>query len=138
MHATKNFYSHAPGFSGLLGCRSSELGLAGDFASSCGSDWNESLLQLGSVLFHCIHSEIQAKRAVAIWASSCGDAQEGKPICISTFQAFAYGMCANTPLVKTSHITKFQHQRAGKYHKVVAKMWMYNTYIEKKNTYIGK
>lgn len=70
--------------------------------------------RLDSILFHCIHSRIQAEKAAATGASSFGDAQEGKPIYISTFKAFPYGITANTPLVKTVHMTKFQHQRAGR------------------------
>lgn len=61
--------------------------------------------------------------AAATWASSCGDTQEGKPIYISTFQAFAYSMSANTPLVKTSHLAKSQHQRARKYSSPTMRLW---------------
>lgn len=41
--------------------------------------------------------------------------KRARPSNMSTFQASAYGMSANTPLVKKSHMTKSQHQRAGKY-----------------------
>lgn len=71
----------------------------------------------------CVHSGIQAERAAATWASSShGDAQEGKSIYISTFQASADDMSANIPLVKASPITKSPSQRARKYSSLTVRL----------------
>lgn len=72
----------------------------------------------------CVHSGIQAERAAPTWAnSSRGGVQESKPIYISIYQAFAYDMSANIPLIKASHMTKSQSRRAGKYSSPTRKSW---------------